>query len=191
MLMTVGRSEMATVVTQPADRARTRIREIGPIGTVSRLAVGLAALALPIVFEGLGWWDVLGWVGLALLATAASRPVLLTVGRYAPEARGRRLGASSATACVLAALLLAASVAIGVGTPAQGDVVFWGFLGLSMLVAAARGDAGCEVVALPNALLRRRDVVGCIIFTPIDAAEARRNPSAARNNRSLHEPAPR
>lgn len=169
---------METVVTQPAGGAGTRAREIGPIGTASRLAAGLAALVLPIVFEGVGWWDVLGWVGLALLATAASRPVLLALERSAPGECGRELGACSAAACFLAALLLAASAGIGVATPAQGDVVFWGFLGLSMLVAAVRGDAGCEVLALPNALLRRRDRIGCILFTPIDAAEARRHPSS-------------
>lgn len=165
---------MATVVPQPAGRARTRDREIGPIGTASRLAVGLAALVLPIVFEGVDWWDALGWVALAGLATAVSRPVLLAAERYAPGACDRELGACSAAAWFLGALLLAGSVGIGVGTPAHGDVVFWGFLGVSMLVAAVRGDAGCEVLAFPNALLRRRDRIGCIIFTPIDAAEARR-----------------
>jgi hypothetical protein len=168
---------MATVVTEHADRAGTRTREIGPIGTVSRMALGLAALVLPIVFEGLDWWDVLGWVGLTVLATAASRAVLGALGGYAGDGR-RGLGAWSAATCFLAALLLGASVAIGIGTPAEGDVVLWGFLGLSMLVAAVRGDAGCEVLAFPNALLRRRDRVGCVIFTPIDAAEARRDPSA-------------
>ena len=33
--------------------------------------------------------------------------------------------------------------------------------------------AGCEVLAISNWLLRRDDQVGCVVFSPIDAAEAR------------------
>jgi hypothetical protein len=39
--------------------------------------------------------------------------------------------------------------------------------------AAVRGEAGCEMLAFPNAITRRKDRIGCILFTPIDAAEAR------------------
>jgi hypothetical protein len=190
MLMADGRSDMAPAVEQDRDGSGQR-REIGPIGTASRLGVGLVAVALPIVLEGLSWWDVGGWVVLALLATVASWPLLLAFERYAPNACGGELRVCSPAACVLVALLLAAAAGVGVATPAQGDVVFWGFLGVSMLLAAARGDRGCEVLAFPNAILRRRDRIGCIIFTPIDAAEARRNSSTARNPRSQREPATR
>jgi hypothetical protein len=58
-------------------------------------------------------------------------------------------------------------------------VVFWVFIGSSMLLGAARGDAGCEVLAFPNAITGRRDRIGCILFTPIDAAEARRSQGRA------------
>jgi hypothetical protein len=37
-----------------------------------------------------------------------------------------------------------------------------------MLVAAAKGYAGCEVLAIPNLVLRRRDSVYCPVLTPID-----------------------
>jgi hypothetical protein len=47
------------------------------------------------------------------------------------------------------------------------------FYGTSLLVAAARGYAGCEVLAIPNWLLRRDDQVGCLIFSPLDALERR------------------
>ncbi len=46
------------------------------------------------------------------------------------------------------------------------------FYGLSMLVAAVRGYAGCEVLAISNWLLHRDDQVGCLLFSPIDHAEA-------------------
>jgi len=54
------------------------------------------------------------------------------------------------------------------------------FYGGSMLLAAARGYAGCEVLAVSNWLLRRDDQVGCVPFWPIDALErhtARRPPA--------------
>lgn len=47
------------------------------------------------------------------------------------------------------------------------------FYGASLLLAAVRGYAGCEVLAVSNWLLRRDDQVGCVIFSPIDAAERR------------------
>jgi hypothetical protein len=48
------------------------------------------------------------------------------------------------------------------------------FYGASMLLAAARGYAGCEVLAVSNWLLRRDDQVGCVVFGPIDAFARRR-----------------
>ncbi len=45
------------------------------------------------------------------------------------------------------------------------------FFGASLLLAAARGYAGCEVTAISNWLLRRDDQVGCVIFSPVDAAD--------------------
>ena len=46
------------------------------------------------------------------------------------------------------------------------------FLGSALLLAATRGYAGCEVTAISNWLLRRDDQVGCLVFSPLDAAEA-------------------
>jgi hypothetical protein len=52
------------------------------------------------------------------------------------------------------------------------------FVGASMLLAAARGYAGCEVLAISNWLLRRDDQLGCMVFAPVDLAETklRRSP---------------
>jgi len=36
-----------------------------------------------------------------------------------------------------------------------------------------RGNGGCEVLAVSNWLLGRDDQVGCLIFSPLDALEAR------------------
>ena len=53
------------------------------------------------------------------------------------------------------------------------------FYGASMVLAAVRGYAGCEVLAVSNWLLRRDDQVGCALFLPVDHAE-RRTVGAAR-----------
>ncbi len=45
------------------------------------------------------------------------------------------------------------------------------FYGASMLLAAVRGYAGCEVLAVSNWLLRRDDQVGCVVFAPVDLVE--------------------
>ncbi|MBA3262399.1 MAG: hypothetical protein H0T69_08030 [Thermoleophilaceae bacterium] len=47
------------------------------------------------------------------------------------------------------------------------------FYGASMLVAATRRSGGCEITAISNALLDRDDQVGCLLFAPVDGAEAR------------------
>jgi hypothetical protein len=40
-----------------------------------------------------------------------------------------------------------------------------------MLLAAARGYGGCEVLAVSNWLLRRDDQVGCLVLSPLDRLE--------------------
>ncbi len=47
------------------------------------------------------------------------------------------------------------------------------FYGVSMLLAALRGYAGCEVLAISNWLLRRDDQLGCLLFGPVDYLERR------------------
>ena len=48
------------------------------------------------------------------------------------------------------------------------------FYGATLLVAAWRGQPGCESTVISNWLLGRDDQVGCPVFSPIDQLEARR-----------------
>ncbi len=41
-----------------------------------------------------------------------------------------------------------------------------------MLLAAIRGTGGCELLAVPNIVHRRRETVWCPLCSPIDAVEA-------------------
>jgi len=152
----------------------TRSREIGPIGTFSRAGAGLVAITLPVALSGLRWRDLIAIAGLAAVATVAAQIISRTYGRFAPAALARRGALCGGPGCALMAVVLVAASAAGALTSADGSVVLWGFLGASMLLAAARGDAGCEVLAVPNAITGRNDQIGCIIFTPIDKAEAHR-----------------
>ena len=124
----------------------------------------------PIALEGIGWWDVLGLAVLVAVAAAAAPPIVSAAARLGL----RRDVLCSPPACVLTVVLLAASYGFGVATPASGDVAFWVFLGGSMLLAGIRGYGGCELLALPRLITGRRETLGCIIFTPIDAVEGRR-----------------
>ena len=47
------------------------------------------------------------------------------------------------------------------------------FFGTSMLLAAVRGYAGCEVLSISNWVLRRDDEVGCVLFDHVDRLEGR------------------
>jgi hypothetical protein len=53
------------------------------------------------------------------------------------------------------------------------------FYGVTLLIAAWRGQPGCEATVLSNLILRRDDQIGCPTFSPIDAAEARHRASRA------------
>lgn len=53
------------------------------------------------------------------------------------------------------------------------------FYGVTLLIAAWRGQPGCEATVISNMILRREDQIGCPTFTPIDAAEARHKASPA------------
>ena len=149
-------------------------RRIGWAGTLSRIGVGVTAIVLPVGSLGITWWDWAAVNVFVVVWTPVSHLILVSFERDAPDAFAARHGLCSGPACALIAAAAAIVLAMSVVTPAHGDVIFWVWLGASMLLGAARGDGGCEVLAFPNAFTGRRDRVGCLVFTPIDDAEARR-----------------
>jgi hypothetical protein len=146
-------------------------RRIGPIGTIARAAAGLAAIAFAIA-QGVGAWDVAAaLVGLPLLAS----------GLYALAAAGYRRGQGAhalstptgtwAVSVVVLVLVVALAIAITYLTPVDAGAI-WLFFGASLLLVAARGDAGCEVLAVANAFAGRRESTGCVAFAAVDSIEA-------------------
>lgn len=164
---------MRTTQSLPGAVSGAGNREIGPIGTASRVVGGLIAIALPIALSGIGWWDVgAALVVLPAITMAVSALVMSGYERYAPQALAQRHSICSGPSCGLLAGVIGIAIALSFVTPVTG-VAIWSFFGLSMLVAALRGYAGCEVLAIPNAITGRRDQIGCFLYSPIDAAEAK------------------
>ena len=122
-------------------------------GALIFLAVGLGG--------GVQWWDAaLGFVAFPGVVLAAHGLWL----RYA----GQKLQATSELGFCLGMGAIAALLII---EQTQDAALL--FFGNSLLLAAAKGYAGCEVLAISNWLLRRDDQVGCLLYSPLDQLEAR------------------
>lgn len=139
-------------------------RRIGPIGTTTRLlaVAGLLYLALfDGVRWGLEWYDAA--VGLGVLP-AAMIAFGLGARRYA-SGPVRFTGSAGTTANCLVIIALAVNP-----YTAGGAALFYG---TTLIVGAWRAQPGCEATVLSNWILGRDDQVGCLVFSPIDEAEAR------------------
>ncbi len=138
--------------------ASTTSRQIRFWGSVARLVVGVVA-SVAAALIGVSRTDLL--LGLVVLpivevAIAAAR------GTNAPQLRLY----GNAGHCI--------NWGIGIIVFSFIPVAALLFYGASILLAFARGYAGCEILAISNWLRRRDDQIVCPIFSPIDHAEARR-----------------
>lgn len=156
---------MPTATVRQSSRAPAvrRARAIGRLGTGARVLVGVALLAGGIVAGG-GW---IAWEQLAL-AIVGMPSLLIAAQAMRLTFTKRTLSQTSH----LATCLNCAGVAALLTLSQTRDATLV-FLGGSMLLAAARGYGGCETLAIGNWLLRRNDQVGCLLFRPLDAFEAR------------------
>lgn len=138
-------------------------RAIGPGGTAARLCLGIVLVAWPFFAAESGELAThelaLGLLGLPLVA-------LLAIGGFS-RASGDPLRATGPTGYVVNFAIAGALLSL----PFTRNAAFL-FYGASMLLAAARGYAGCEVLAVPNWLLRREDELACPVFSPLDNLEA-------------------
>ena len=167
---TVRPMESTPIIDKKTDT--TTRRRIGPMGTAVRVACGLGLLYLAGA-DGLSW-DVRWYepvIGLAVLPA-----VMLAVGLMA---RRHVAGPLRLTGPMWICVNCAVIVALVVNPYTAGGALL--FYGATMLVAAWRGQAGCEITVIPNVLLRRDDQIGCPTLSLIDEAEARlrRTESAA------------
>jgi hypothetical protein len=147
-------------------------RGIGVRGAAARVVVGVLLAGSVLYGHAARGWHPLAWL-LGLLIF----PAAVLVGQWWRARRDpaplRAVGpvGHAINLAVLLGLYLTWWYAPAVDVLSDAALLFYG---ASMLVAAVRGYAGCEVFALSNWLLRRDDQVGCAPFWPIDAFEARR-----------------
>lgn len=148
-------------------------RDIGPIGTAARVLTGLALLYIA------GGATIASWgiepqdAAIGLIALPALMIVLgLAARRYAN-------GPIRFTGPLGIALNLVVIVALIANDDTGGGATI--FYGATMLIAAWRGQAGCEGTVVSNLALRRDDQIGCPTFAPIDEIEGhfRRRHAAA------------
>ena len=142
-------------------------RQIGIIGTCARIIIGIA-VAGSVVYGHLvrGPFRPLPWIiGLVVL------PAIFFAWEWA---RARRNPSRFvATGPIESAINVVVFLYFLFFAPRPlswlADAVLL-FYGVSMLLAAIRGYAGCEALAISNWLLKRDDQVGCLFFSPIDYA---------------------
>jgi hypothetical protein len=150
-------------------------RRIGPIGTTTRLVVAAGLLYLAF-FDGMSWG--LEWYDVAVGLGALPAAVIAFgfVARHYASGPVRLTGSAGTTAnCLLL-------VALAVNPYTAGGAAL--FYGATLLVAAWRGQPGCEATVVSNAIFRRDDQIGCPLFSPIDEGEARlAAPNAGRSQK--------
>jgi hypothetical protein len=104
------------------------------------------------------WGSVAGLVVLPALLTL----VVALRGRSAPPLRlGHGYALGVAVVVVLLAQVFPVAILVSIGA--------------TLLLLGVLGRGGCEVMAVPNLVLRRRDYLICLPFTPIDTWERARS----------------
>jgi len=154
-----------------------RRREIGVLGTLARLGVGLWLLIdVASAFTLDQWYKPV----LRLLIF----PAILMLGQWlrlrytSAPLRATGLVGFLVNMAILLALYLTPWYFPPLAFTSDATLYFYG---ASMLLAAVRGYGGCEVLAVSNWLLRRDDQVGCLVFSPLDALEARLRGTATQS----------
>lgn len=150
-------------------------RAIGPGGTIVRAVLGCTLLGLIVRGELTGPHR----TGLGLAVGLIGFPAVMLAWQW--------LRARSRPAPVRATGLLPTAVncLVGLGIYLTGILVppLWfasdallAFYGLTLLVAAVRGYAGCEVLAISNWVLGRDDQIGCVVLSLVDGCEGSLRP---------------
>jgi hypothetical protein len=148
----------------------TGIHRAPPLGRALRLALGvvLTAYVIPVYYRQGAAFAVGTLLVLAALLVTYSA-LLVFLARHVIASRGIVGGAIALG--VLVAVYLAGATHLPLVGQGRGELVAVTFLGVSLVVAGLRADPGCEVMAIPGALLRRTAELPCLFFSPLDALE--------------------
>ncbi len=154
-------------------------RQIGSVGTTFRVVLGVMLLFFGV--QGLRFMLIQGHfrfafdglsvlLGIVLAAVVLAGHWLLLRDRSTPFRATGAIG-TTINLFVIVALLFTPSYAPPLYFVGGAAAVFYG---VSLLLAAVRGTAACELLTISNWVLGRDDQVGCPVLTPIDNFELRR-----------------
>jgi hypothetical protein len=149
-------------------------RDIGPIGTAARALTSVALLYI------VGGATITSWgidLHEAMIGLVALPAVMIALGLVARRYAEGPIRFTGPLGIALNLVVIVALTANDVTGP-EGAGIFYA---VTMLIAAWRGQAGCEGTVISNWVLGRDDQIGCPIFAPIDEVEAysRRRRAAA------------
>jgi hypothetical protein len=154
-------------------------RQIGAIGTVARVLIGFFMLLYGLTggrVESMSGNVRTGFDPLSVAMGVVAFPAVLLAWQWlrarTAQTRYEATGplATTINIAVFIALVLTPLYAPSLSFTSNAALVFYG---ASMLLAAARGYGGCEVLAISNWILRRDDQIGCLVLSPIDGYERR------------------
>ncbi len=136
--------------------ATKSVRRIGSWGTASRLVLG-GLFIYWALGHSVGWDDAI--LGLVVFPAAVS----LVLALRGPDARPLRLVGPEGHALNILIWVAAFNLAL---------VPTLVFGGVTQILAAIRGYAGCELFAVSNWFRQRDDRIGCPVHSLVDALEA-------------------
>ena len=146
-------------------QSKDTISKALPIGRILRLALGVFFVSevLPV------YMDVTMNGALIRLSWALGLMVIylllhLLILKFKPKI-------NSVIGAILAFGPLLAVFFIGYGGPAATGALT--YLATSLLIAAIRGDGGCEVMSIPALFTGRHTHLCCLLFSPIDWCEGK------------------
>jgi hypothetical protein len=152
-------------------------RQIGTIGTVARVLIGFLMLLYGLTggrIEVMRGTLQTGFDPLSVAVGVVAFPAVLLAWQWlrarSAKTRYEATGplATTINIAVFIALVLTPLYASPLSFTSNAALIFYG---ASMLLAAARGYGGCEVLAISNWILRRDDQIGCLVLSPIDDYE--------------------
>ncbi len=138
-----------------------------PIGRVLRLLTGVLLLISVVqVVRRASLEYILASAGVVVGLLLFYMLVHWLISKHLPHLN-RWLGALVAVMLVALVFILGqgGGYLFGQGEGATGALAY---NGLSLLIDVIRADAGCEVMALPGLLSKKRTHLACLAFTPID-----------------------
>ena len=139
-----------------------------PVGRLLRLLLGVILMADLIPIYGRLRVPFLFRTALLIIAILAVYSLIHVLASH----RGLNswLGTASALALLIAVYLTGGRGGLLLGS-GEGQLAAGTFLGISLLLAGMRGDAGCELMSIPSALFKKRCRLPCVVFSPVDWLE--------------------